>query len=158
MDASPTPVRPCAASEGNRLATEGKITEATKAFDQAVRLLPDKTGHVAEGLAARAFNEGNRLATEGKIAEATIEFDLAVRLQPDKYRYTPKEMVNNVLSPQADAADERGRTLAAEGKTAEAVESFRRARSSSRSSIRTTRAKKPSRRLRMPRLPEPTVS
>jgi WD40 repeat protein/tetratricopeptide (TPR) repeat protein len=135
--------------EARQLASEGKMPEAETKFDDARKMEPETNRYypswylarrVGEARATRAESEGNRLAKEGKIPEALEKFELVVRLKkevelamrqrllPFICPFTPEEMVKQVVSPQADEADEQGRDLAAQGKTKEASEKFQKAR------------------------------
>ena len=74
------------------------------------------------------------------IDKAVAEFKEAVNLAPELFSYapdatarqiasaSPKRAVKQAVPPPADLEDERGRDLAAQGRTKEAVEAFRKAR------------------------------
>ena len=135
--------------EARQLASEGKMPKAETKFDEAQKMEPETNRNypswylalrVGDARATSAQNEGDRLAKEGKIREAIKKFELVVRLKKEvelvmRQRlsfficpFTPEEMVKQVVSPQADEADEQGRDLAAQGKTKEASEKFQKAR------------------------------
>ena len=98
------------------------------------------------GRTKRRLNASNhdrkarQFAAEGIIDKAVEEFKEAVSLAPELFRYapdatarqlapaSPKRAVKQAVPPQADLEDERGRDLAAQRRSKEAVEAFRKAR------------------------------
>jgi protein O-mannosyl-transferase len=88
---------------GAVLATQGKLVEAVKHIEQAIRLRPS--------YAEAQYNLANVLDTEGKWAQAIEHYERAIQLKP----------------AYADAYNNLADVLATEGKTGEAIEVYERA-------------------------------
>jgi tetratricopeptide (TPR) repeat protein len=88
---------------GNALQEQGKLEEATEAFDKALSIKPD--------YADAHYNRGNALKDQGKLEEAIEAYNKATALKPD----------------YAEAYSNMGITLKDQGKLEEAIEAYNKA-------------------------------